>query len=259
MTSMWTRAGLFVVVSAIFAGVGCTTVPDAPAEHEDSTSSKLSACEIAGAVTTATASVAVLSADATGLCAEGAVAATAVSGGVALPGAVVCLAPAGAAGLSAIVAILGAGLTMLTCGGDQSQITPADSSASQMNTNAGTGTNANGDAILCDQQTYRALGLAKAQACSTLPGSCTGYVNDGGDFDSSVCVDLELRQDEYQKCLDARQAVVDQCFGGTPTDAGHQQQLDDMVREVNACADLIDSSCSSLNDDGSSDENGDDE
>lgn len=241
---MWSKVGLgLLAISSLISVAGCSS-PDV-AEKEESSASKLSACQLAGAVTTATATVAVYSATATGVCAEGAVAATAVSGGVAAPGALVCLAPAAGAALSGIVAILGAGITMLTCGSDQSQVQAADST-STTGTTDDTGT--------CDGATYQALGRAKGAACDNLPSSCTNY-SGSGQMTSSFCVNLQLRQNEYQKCLDARKAVIDQCFGGQATDQAHQDQVDTMQREVDACQQLMDSSCNG----GSNQPNGDDD
>jgi hypothetical protein len=109
-----------VVVSVSVLAVGCA-VPEVEAREDVAeTTSNLGGndggCELlakAAGIGTRVAATALL---ATGVCAEGAVAATVVSGGLAAPGSAVCLAPAAAATAATVASLLATGLAYLICG-----------------------------------------------------------------------------------------------------------------------------------------------
>ena len=88
--------------------------------------------------------------------------------------------------------------------------------------------------INCTPDEHGLLGRAKGQACDNLPNSCSELVRNSGGG-GAVCVGLQGRRGEYEKCRQARQDVVDKCFGGTPSDKEHADQIKTMESQVASC------------------------
>ncbi|MCW5813246.1 MAG: hypothetical protein KIT84_19620 [Labilithrix sp.] len=216
--------GAVIVGGMVAAGTGCSSEPVVE-EPKGETTSELSTCEVLASAAGATVAVTVYSATATGTCAVGAAAVTVASGGVAAAGSVVCLAPAAAATLSGLAALLTAGATYLVCGEVESQI---ESAAEEEAAPAAE------SELTCTPAEHRDLARRKGIACDNLPNSCESLVRSSGGG-AAICIGLTGRRNEYAKCRAARQEVIDRCFGGTATDRGHQQQLDDMDRLTEEC------------------------
>jgi hypothetical protein len=93
--------------------------------------------------------------------------------------------------------------------------------------------------INCTPDEHELLKKEKGAACDNLPTDCLK----ADAMTSSYCVQLSLRRGEYEKCRNARQNIVDRCFGGTPTDQEHQRQIDTMNGAIKSCDKLISASC----------------
>jgi hypothetical protein len=215
-----------LVLGVLASASGCAEAPP-PEEEKGSTESHLGTCEVLGAVVGASVAVEVYSASATGICVTGAVAVTVGTGGAAAAGSLVCLAPAASAGLAALSGLVFGGAAYLLCGQSQSAITPAEEASSTTDRN-----------LTCTDDEHRELAQKKDEACNNLPNSCENFLKDAGGG-AAMCISLAGRRDEYQKCRDARQEVVDRCFGGTPSDQAHADQIATMDTQVAACNSII--------------------
>ena len=226
---------LLPVLALLALASGCAAEP-AP-EEQGATTSKFTGCEVLSAAAGATAAVAVISAQGTGTCASTAVAATVVTGGAAAAGSLVCLVPAGGTLLASLASIVAARTTYLVYGAVEFRIEAADAPAEE--------SASSGERRTCSDDDHRALARAKGAACDDLPRSCSDLVRSRGGG-SKMCIGLDGRRGEFQKCTDARQEVIDRCFGGTATDAGHAQQLADMGRLIADCERILDQACGGL-------------
>jgi hypothetical protein len=94
--------------------------------------------------------------------------------------------------------------------------------------------------INCTPDEHELLKSNKTRACD-VPDTCeraAARIGGGG----SLCLGLDSRRKEFQKCRDARQEVTDRCFGGKP-DEEHARQIANMDRLVKECDSLLSQRC----------------
>jgi hypothetical protein len=94
--------------------------------------------------------------------------------------------------------------------------------------------------INCTPDEHELLKSNKNRACD-VPDTCeraAARIGGGG----SLCLGLDSRRKEFQKCRDARQEVTDRCFGGKP-DEEHARQIANMDRLVKDCDSLLSQRC----------------
>ena len=98
----------------------------------------------------------------------------------------------------------------------------------------------------CDDNLYKSLKAKQDQECGT-PMSCSGPTDvqkkSGTQPNYLYCSDLGPRMLQIEACRNARQDVIDKCFGGEPT-GEHGTNVENLDRALAACEEYFKTYCS---------------